>query len=336
MLGAPHIHGVLFVDVDEIVKQDKESGDGKLESLKSALQTMYDDRLPSEEETEAMEAYIDMFVSVSLKEPETREIALDVQIHKHTKTCMSRGPDCRFHFPLFPSLRTIISVPIRLFHPDDEEQRKQLQDKLNLVLGKVKNVLENIEEMEKADNIFRDEINKLVENRSFATRSKTILEDKIFVTQLGKGTSKIYHKTKECPQSSVSETEILLLENLKDFKSYYVDLVKAQEFELPAWKMRRLLYVLEKAELFSILEVDRSENGAEELLLEIYHRLLGFSSKGFSVVLMRDVDEIFVNKYNPEWLTVIIKNFIAFIQLKIVIRSGQPTWTSALCSTFMG
>ena len=181
--------------MDEIIKEDKESGSNKLESLKSALQTMYDDCLPSEEETDAMEAYIDMFVSVSLKNPETREIALDVQIHKHTKTCMSRGPDCRFFFPLFPSLRTIISVPIRLIHPDDEEQRKELQDKVNLVLGSVKKVLENEEVMACADNIYRDEINMLVENRDFATRSKRILEDQIFVSQLEKGTKKIYHKT---------------------------------------------------------------------------------------------------------------------------------------------
>ena len=313
MLGAPHIHGILFVDVDEIIKQDKESGNNTLESLKSALQTMYDDRLPSEEETEAMEAYINKFVSVSLKNPETREIVLDVQIHKHTKTCLSRGPDCRFHFPLFPSLRTIISVPIRLIHPDDEEQRKELQDKVNLVLGSVKKVLENEEEMQCADNINRVEINKLVENRDFATRSTRILEDKIFVSQLEKGTRTIYHETRECPESSLSETESLLLENLKDFKSHYESLVQEQELELPVWERRRLLYVLETADLFSILEIDARENGAEELLLEIYHRLLGFSTKGFSVFLVRDVDEIFVNKYNPEWLTVIIINFIASI-----------------------
>ena len=326
--------------MDEIVKKDKESGSNKLEYLKNALQTMYDDHLPSEEETEAMEAYIDMFVSVSLKDPETRDIALDVQIHKHTKTCMSRGPDCRFHFPLFPSLRTIISVPIRLVHPDDEEQRKELQDKVNLVLGKVKKVLENNEEMDNADNLFKDELNKLVEFRGFATRSKTILDDKIFVGQLEKGTRKMYHKTKECPHSSVSETAKLLLENLKDFKTHYDDLVQQQELELPAWKKRRLLYVLEEAELFEILEIDRNENGADELLLEIYHKLLGFSTKGFSVVLLRDVDEIFVNKYNPEWLTVIILNFIEFIPFRIlsgmVSKPGlQPCvrllWDNKLC-----
>ena len=292
------------MDVDEIVKQDKESGNNKLENLKTALQTIYDDHLPSEEETESMEAYIDKFVSVSLKDPETRDIALDVQIHKHTKTCLSRGPDCRFYFPIFPSLRTIISVPIRLLYPDDEEQRKEVQDKVKKVLGAVKNVLENEEEMNCADLIYRNEIDKLIENQDFATRSKKILEDKIFVSQLKKGTRKIYHKHPKCAKSSLKETERLLLENLKVFNSHFENLARVQKLELPFWRKRRLLYVLKTADLYSILDVDSNENGAEELLLEIYHKLLGFSTKGFSVVLMRDVEEIFVNKYNPEWLQV--------------------------------
>ena len=293
------------MDVDEIVKQDKESGSNKLEYLKSALQTIYDDNLPSEEMKEAMEAYIEKFVSCSLKDPETRDIALDVQIHKHTKTCTSRGPDCRFYFPLFPSLRTIVSVPIRLVHPDDEEQRQELRNKINLVLGAVRTVLENKEEMDRADKICRVEIDELVENRDLTTRSKKILEDKIFVSQLKVGTKKIYHECPECPQSSLSETERLLLENLKDFNSHYENKARDKEIDLPTWRMRRLLYVLKKAKLFKILDVDSSEDGAEALLLQIYHNLLGFSLKGFSVVLVRDVDEIFVNKYNPEWLKVI-------------------------------
>ena len=293
------------MDVDQIVKQDKESGSNKLEFLKSALQTIYDDHLPSEEQKEAIEAYIDQFVTCSLKDPETRDIALDVQIHKHTKTCTSRGPDCRFYFPLFPSLRTIVSVPIRLVHPDDEEQRQELRNKINLVLGAVRTVLENKEEMDRADKICRVEIDELVENRDFTTRSKKILEDKIFVSQLKAGTKKIYHECPECPQSSLSETERLLLENLEDFNSHYENKARDTEIDLPTWRMRRLLYVLKKAKLFKILDVDSSEDGAEALLLQIYHNLLGFSLKGFSVVLVRDVDEIFVNKYNPEWLKVI-------------------------------
>ena len=306
--GAPHIHGILFVDVDEIVKKEKESGSNLLENLKSALQTIYDDHIPSEDEKESMEAYIDKFVSCSLKNPETRDIALDVQIHKHTKTCTSRGPDCRFYFPQFPSLRTIVSVPTRLLYPEDEEQKKELHAKLNLVLGAVKDVLEDEKEMTHADNICREEIDMLIKNQDFAVRAKKILEDKVFMSQLQRGTKEIYHKCpEECPQSSLKETELLLIENLKDFRLHYENIARDQQLELPAWRRRRLLYVLKKAKLFKILEVDSSEDGADNLLLEIYHNLLGFSLKGFSAVLERDVDEIYVNKYHPEWLEVVNK-----------------------------
>ena len=293
------------MDVDTIIQQEKESGSEKLEFLKTALQTIYNDNVPSEQEKEAMESYIDKFVTCSLKDPETRDIALEVQIHKHTKTCTSRGPECRFFFPLFPSLRTIISVPIRLVHPDNEDKKKELQAKLNVVLGAVKNVLEDKEEMERANKICRDKIDKLVEHREFATRSKKILEDKIFMTQLQKGTQSIYHECpEECPQSSLSETEFLLKENLKDFHLHYDSIARDQEVWLPAWRRRRLLYVLKKAKLFLILCIDSSQDEAEDLLLQIYHNLLGFSTKGFSVVLLRDVDEIYVNKFNKEWLQV--------------------------------
>ena len=95
-----------------------------------------------------------------------------------------------------------------------------------------------------------------------------------------------------------------MVENLKELKLHYESLARDQELQLPAWRKRRLLYVLKKAKLFKILDVDSSQDGAEELLLQIYHNLLGFSLKGFSVILIRDVAEIFVNKYNPEWLAI--------------------------------
>ena len=208
----------------------------------------------------------------------------------------------------------IVSVPTRLLYSEDEEQKTEVQAKLNLILGAVKDVLENEKEMAHADKIYRDEIDMLIENQDFAVRSRKILEDKIFVSQLQKGTREIYHECpEECPQSSLSETELLLIENLEDFKLHYENIARDQEIQLPAWRRRRLLYVLKKAKLFKLLEVDSSEDGAENLLLEIYHNLLGFSTKGFSVVLMRDIDEIYVNKYHPEWLEVSNKIFKAII-----------------------
>ena len=35
--------------------------------------------------------------------------------------------------------------------------------------------------------------------------------------------------------------------------------------------------------------------------MQLYEDALKYSTSGYSVVLERDVDEIFVNSYNPEW-----------------------------------
>ena len=270
---------------------------------------MYDDKLPSDDEKYALEKFIDKFVTCSLKNPETRDIAMDVQIHHHTKTCQSRGPDCRFFFPQFPSLRTLISVPTRLVHPEDENKKKQLHETIKLVLGKVQVVLENPEFMDEANQIHREDINELILNRDFAVRSKKILDDDIFVSQIQKATKKLREEcAKHDPNGkvrrSLEETRKLLIENLKLFQSQYGEKAREQESELFSWEEKRLLSVLKKAELDRLFQIDSGEPEANNRLLGLYHHYLSFSMKGFSMVLKRDVDEIFVNKFNPEWLGV--------------------------------
>ena len=309
MRGAAHIHGILWVDIDQIIKEDKAGGSKKLEILGEALQTMYDDKMPSDEEKDALEYYIDKFVTCTLKNPETRDIAMDVQIHHHTKTCQSRGPECRFYFPQFPSLRTMISVPTRLVCPEDENKKKELHEKIKLVLRKVQVVLENQELMDEANQIYRHEIDELILYRDYSLRSKKILEDNIFVSQIQEGTKKVYvdyakHDPNGEGDSSLEETEKFLIENLKLFQSQYGEMAREQESELYSWEKKRLLFVLKKAELEKLFKIDTGESDADDILLGNYHHFLSFSMKGFSMVLKRDVDEVFVNKFNPEWLNV--------------------------------
>ena len=270
---------------------------------------MYDDQLPSDDEKYALEKYIDKFVTCSLKNPETRDIAMDVQIHHHTKTCQSRGPDCRFYFPQFPSLRTIISVPTRLIHPEDENKKKQLHETIKLVLGKVQVVLENKDFMDEADQIHRRDIDELIVNRDYNVRSKKILKDDIFVGQIQKATEKlreecVKHDPKGKVRGSLEETRKLLIENLKLFQSQYEEMAREQESDLFSWEQKRLLFVLKKAELLNLFKIDSGDPNTDNKLIEIYHHYLSFSMKGFSMVLKRDVDEVFVNKFNPEWLGV--------------------------------
>ena len=338
ILGAPHIHGILWVDIEAIIKEDQSGGSKRLENLESALQTMYDDELPSDDEKHALEYYIDKFVTCTLKDPETQNIAMDVQIHHHTKTCQTRGPDCRFYFPQFPSLRTIISVPTRLVHPEDENKKKELHERIKIVLGKVKVVLENEELMDEANEIHRDDIDELILTRDNYLRSKKILEDDIFVRQIKKGAKKAYNDyVKNDPngggKGSLEETEKLMIENLKQFQSQYEEVAREQESLLSSWEEERLLFVLKKAELTELFKIDSSDPEADIKLIANYHHYLSFSLKGYSMVLKRDVNEIFVNKYNSEWLQVQLKLCLNFFNYYF-IRSGALTLISPRCLIF--
>ena len=322
------------------MKEDLAEGSKKLEYLKTALQTMYDDEIPSDDEKHALESYIDKFVTCSLKNPMTRDIAMDVQIHHHTKTCQSRGPDCRFYFPQFPSLRTMICVPTRLIYPEDENKKKHLHDMIKLVLGKVQAVLENPEFMDEANKIHRNNIDDLILNRDYHLRAKKILEDNIFVSQIQKGAKKAYesyvkHDPNGGEEGSLEETEKFMIENLKLFQSRYGEKAREQESKLSSWEEERLLFVLKKAELDKVMKIDSSDPEADSKLIGIYHHYLSFSMKGFSMVLKRDVDEIFVNKFNSEWLQVMLKENSASIELNCLSfkRCGVQISTFLRCLT---
>ena len=75
-------------------------------------------------EEEAIIRFINAFSSVSLH-PATSgiavsEIAREVNVHHHTKTCKKYGTkNCRFKFPKFPSLNTLLSKPLPIEMPDD-------------------------------------------------------------------------------------------------------------------------------------------------------------------------------------------------------------------------
>ena len=122
------------------------------------------------------------------------------------------------------------------------------------------------------------------------------MEDNIFKNQIREKFEKDYEK----------DVAHSLLANLKDFHSHYDKATRDLESDLILWRMERLLAVLKSAKISKLLSIDESQpvEEQERELLGKYHELLGFSTKGFSVVLSRDVDEIYVNKFNEEWLSV--------------------------------
>ena len=294
--GAAHIHGVLFLDIEAIQKREVDRGNSVFGKLIDAFATLASDKNPSAEEKEAISAFADKFITVTLKDPMTTQIASKVQRHRHTKTCERPGVKCRFDFPKPPSLYTMLTVPTRISVADDDE-RKELHSKMRVVLTKVRSVLENEEAMEEVLSHHQEDFDELVGHRDVAIRSQRILEDPHFRNQI------LNKKINGDHGENIGEA---LLGNLKKLKSIYE--AKAEELSAGEvdWRRERLLAVLIQADIAHLLEVD-NELDVEQWnidLLAKYHELLTHSIKGFGVVLTRDVDECWINKYNPEFLEI--------------------------------
>ena len=294
--GAAHIHGVLFLDIEAIQKREVNRGNSVFGKLIDAFTTLASDGNPSAEEKQAVSAFADKFITVTLKDPMTTQIASKVQRHRHTKTCERPGVKCRFDFPKPPSLYTMLTVPTRISVPDDDE-RKELHSKIRVVLIKVRSVLEHEEAMEEVVSIHQEDFDNLVGVRDVAVRSKRILEDPQFRNQI------LNKKINGDHGEDIGEA---LLDNLRELMLIYEAKAEQLSADEVDWRRERLLSVLIKADIAHLLEVDE-ETDSEQWnvdLLSKYHELLTHSIKGFGIVLTRDVDECWINKYNAEFLEI--------------------------------
>ena len=101
--GSPHIHILIWIEGAPVFKQDS---------------------------NEDIVQFIDKYVSCSLSDSPSELVNL--QVHKHSKTCRKKGhPICRFNFPLPPLDKTLILEPL-----DEEIEKykvifKRIQDKIN-------------------------------------------------------------------------------------------------------------------------------------------------------------------------------------------------------------
>ena len=167
---------------------------------------------------------------------------------------------------------------------------------MRLVLSKVKSVLENEEIMEEIISIHQDDFEELVHYRDIATRSQRIIEDPHFKNQI----------LKNVEGDSGQNIGEALLGNLVQLMSVYK--AKAEEFSVDEvdWRRERLLAVLREADVADNLAVDESAEQEDWNvdILNKYHALLRHSVKGFGIVLTRDVDEVWINKYNAEFLEI--------------------------------
>lgn len=122
--GMPHLHGVFWLNKEEIEHCMDEDGEYK-----------------DKEITEL----IDKWVSCSLdtgSEP-LNNLVKEVNVHGHTLTCYKgKSPNCRFHFPRLPSKKTLIA------HPPSSDITQERLSQLEDILKKVKDRLGELTEEE--------------------------------------------------------------------------------------------------------------------------------------------------------------------------------------------
>ena len=145
--------------MDSFPFKNKETEIEKLH-LKEALDTLMKDKIPNSDQQQAIAAYVDRFVTCSLRNPATSEIAKQVNTHHHTKTCKKRNTKCRFNFPRFPSLRTILAVPLR--HKYSGDEKNKINKKIRTVLSKIKNILDCESTMKEFAEIGKNKLNELL------------------------------------------------------------------------------------------------------------------------------------------------------------------------------
>ena len=120
----------------------------------------------------------------------------------------------------------------------------------------------------------------------------------------------MFAQTKKAPGNRITNflrvTGLGLIENLKSLhEEHKVKLNELEAFE-SQYLHERLLKVLKKADIEKILEINENlpEEDRDRLLVTEYHKLLSFAVKDYTIVLKRDISEIFINNFNSEWLPV--------------------------------
>ena len=259
--------------------------------------------------------FVNKWVSVSLKNPRTRRLCLDLQAHTCSKRyCLKCRKTCRFRYPKFPILDTIVAVPAVIKYPDQEicDEKVKLSKE---ILKSVKAILDQEDIMK---NIVNEVAQGELEDMFELEENICLLEDIIefYSVPLGKGIVTEYsqkHKIKVC------ELYEWIFETTKHWPlTGFCIGEESPENELTIQDMKGLLNVLKGMEGFENHN-DKKKNIEKERLgilldlaqvpgenfderYKLYKEALSITHRGYEIVLRRDTDEIYINNYNEEYL----------------------------------
>ena len=283
MRGAAHIHGTLWVDWEEML-EDKELRHINIQSVKKTFKKIKNYEVLDKTELEELEAFADEFISCSLQSPTTRDIVNQVNVHHHTKSCKKYDTSCRFSFPKYPCLNTIISQPSKVFY-NDENERKNKMDEYKFILQSVKTVIENdilVKEICAKDLDTVKERFELLKLKNLFTFFENGEPAKIKMFEYF---PEIWIWTEE--ERFLNSEEITILQMSVDNN------LSILEEKYLALRRKRLHTILECAN-FSPID--------GHSLIETYETALAHSDVSYGIHYSRDLDELFVNHYNPEWI----------------------------------
>ena len=116
--GAAHIHGVLWIDWKNFDSLENK----KTKLVIDAFDKIRNEKSLSPENIQCLSEFADKIITCSLRDAATYKIVQQVQIHHHTHTCRKYSTKCRFFFPRYPSIRTIIAIPYTKLNESKEIQ----------------------------------------------------------------------------------------------------------------------------------------------------------------------------------------------------------------------
>ena len=234
--------------------------------------------------------FADMSITCSKKDYRTKDIVKDVQTHHHTQACRKYSTNCRFSFPRFPSLRTLVSVPFNKFDGTKEEKTKILEESKAL-LKKVTGVLEDEDKLESIVSEEQSSVDKFVEIEHTIGSIENILSaaavKKSEITELS---LKMLHDLKDLINYDSRITSIFVVE-LKNILKCLKQLSVSMDIE--GIKRRRLL---------KLLSIAGIEGKDDKDVIEVYEDALSVSKSGYRILHKRDIDECYINNYNTEWI----------------------------------
>ena len=285
--GAGHIHGVLWVDWDNFSGLDIE----KVKIVKDAFEKIRNEEPISEKHKQCISEFADLFIKCTLKDPKTKAIVEEVQMHHHTKACTKYCPKCRFYYPRFPSLKTIVSVPFNQLEGKSKEEQLECLEKSIANLKKVKDVLEDNELMEVLKKVGQEEIDNFINLREAIMLLENLMNyDKKGKQEIIEITDLIQIQIRKY----TSFRSVTLASSKCDLKKMLTEIKQAHDlFGIDNIEEIRLRALLEKAGIIP---------EANNTILQVYEKALGVSKNGYKIIHKRDINEIYVNNYNPEWI----------------------------------